>query len=160
MEKQIYKYVSANGEFTAMDVCITEYPKIKAFWNGEDKSDYPFADITNGLIDELRKITKSEDEFLAVTRGWNIINELSKLHFTKKLTLDFLLNFCPSGERILILSKFSDKLSDKEYWKQLGHSYTMQDFSSVPYNILQSLFTANKGNTKYCLLYTSPSPRD
>lgn len=151
MEKQIYSFKFKKGSFDTLQLCSTEYPKIKQFWDSENKSDYPFADYTKDLINELKDIVKRKDELMAAVRGTNIIAELSNLHFTKELRLSHILNWCPNGERIQMLHKYMDKLTDKEYWEQLGLSYTTQEYNSVPDVFLKNMFTADRGDQKYLM---------
>jgi hypothetical protein len=152
MEKQIYNYdFTQTGSYDPFKLCCAEYTKIREFWKNEDKNDYPFAEYTTELIDELKLIVEKKDEMIAAARGSMIIRELSEVHFKKKIDLDYILNFCPSGERILMLHRYGDRLTDKEYWKQLKGSYTSQDYNSVPYVFLENMFKSDRNHRKHLM---------
>ncbi|KAB7528241.1 hypothetical protein F8C76_10240 [Flagellimonas olearia] len=144
MGKQIYTYRFPKGEFDALNECCIEYPKIKDFWDNENKNSYPFAEYTSDLIDQLNSIVKNNDKKLAAIKGTGIIGQLSNFHFTKELELYQILNWCPNDERMLMLLRYMDRLTDEEYWKQLKESYTTQDYVSIPYEELEYMFLAER----------------
>lgn len=87
-----------------------------------------------------------------MTMALNKILEIKDILKSKdNFKVDDALLFAGSGNQIFYFTELSKYLTDREYWKSLGSCYTLQDYNEINYNLLKSLFLANKPEKEYLM---------
>lgn len=149
--RPVYSFKFPRGYFDVLELISSEYKKVMAFWAGEEYDQYPYVEYTIERIMQLKAIIDSKDQVRALVNGPNILMELSVVHFTKRLELGYILDFCPDGDKLNYLAKYMDSLDGKAYWEQLRSSYKMHDHISVPLKLLVKMFNVDKEGREFLM---------
>ncbi|MCL6218593.1 hypothetical protein [Zunongwangia pacifica] len=125
-----------------------EFEKIKS-----KEGVFKYPDYTNDRFAEINNLINNSDfeEPVRINKAWSLMKEIRKIHFTGKLSVKHILTFANSSEVLLRFSKYCTELDDEEYWRGLADAYITQDYESISYEIIRSLFCANR-NKKECLM--------
>jgi hypothetical protein len=55
------------------------------------------------------------------------------------------------GDAIKVFNENADIFNDKQYWKNLGEAYMMQNYKRIPYTLYKKLFTASRENRNFLM---------
>ncbi|MFY9465492.1 MAG: hypothetical protein WAP48_10395 [Sediminibacterium sp.] len=68
-----------------------------------------------------------------------------------ELSYNNLVLLTPASDLIKLFQERCDKFSDEEYWKNLAHSYIMQNYKKIPYKVYYELFSSKRPKREYLM---------